>query len=120
MQAQPRGGQAKHWTQSGVATHDQIDGGGMDGFVRSGSGAHEPMGYYTPEVPPFAYSLAGTFTVANRRFCSVPGPTYPNRRFLLAGTAWGLTGPTLEHSVIYSYSPNCTTFALVAHYLFGS
>ena len=47
------------------------------------------MGYYTPEVLPFAYSLARTFTLANRWFCSVPGPTYPNRRFLLAGTAYG-------------------------------
>ena len=60
----------------------------MDGFVRS-VGATEPMGYYTPDVLPFAYSLASTFTVANRWFCSVPGPTYPNRRFLLAGTAFG-------------------------------
>ena len=45
------------------------------------------MGYYTPEVLPFAYSLASAFTVGDRWFCSVPGPTYPNRRFLLAGTA---------------------------------
>ena len=53
------------------------------------------MGYYTPDALPFAYSLASTFTVANRWFCSVPGPTYPNRRFLLAGTAYGgtVTGP---------------------------
>ena len=44
---------------------------------------------------PFAYSLAENFTLANRWFCSVPGPTYPNRRFLLAGTAYGgtVTGP---------------------------
>jgi phospholipase C len=49
------------------------------------------MGYYTPEVVPFAYSLAGAFTLANRWFCSLPGPTYPNRRFLLAGTAYGGT-----------------------------
>ena len=62
----------------------------MDGFVRS-VGASEPMGYYTHEVLPFAYSLASTFTIANRWFCSMPGPTYPNRRFLLAGTAYGGT-----------------------------
>jgi phospholipase C len=58
----------------------------MDGFVKSVD-ATEPMGYYTPEVLPFAYSLATRFTLTNRWFCSVPGPTYPNRRFLLAGTA---------------------------------
>ncbi|MGH2858537.1 MAG: alkaline phosphatase family protein, partial [Solirubrobacteraceae bacterium] len=43
----------------------------------------------------FAYSLASTFTLANSWFASMPGPTYPNRRFLLAGTAYGatVTGP---------------------------
>ena len=82
--------QAKNVTQSWKATHAQIDGGLMDGFVKS-AGAKQPMGYYTSEVLPFAYSLAKNFTLANRWFCSVPGPTYPNRRFLLAGTAWGGT-----------------------------
>jgi phospholipase C len=82
--------QAKHVSQSWRATHEQINGGAMDGFVKSVDSA-EPMGYYTPEVLPFAYSVAGTLTLANRWFCSVPGPTYPNRRFLLAGTAFGGT-----------------------------
>ena len=87
--------QARNVSQSWKATHAQVDGGAMDGFVRS-VGAVEPMGYYTPEVLPFACSLASTFTLANRWFCSVPGPTYPNRRFLLAGTAYGgtVTGPS--------------------------
>jgi phospholipase C len=86
--------QSSDITQSWKATHEQIAGGTMSGFVRS-SGTVAPMGYYTPELLPFAYSLASTFTVANRWFCSVPGPTYPNRRFLLAGTAFGgtVTGP---------------------------
>ena len=82
--------QAKNVSQSWKATHEQIDSGAMDGFVKS-VGAQEPMGYYTPEVLPFAYSLANAFTLANRWFCSVPGPTYPNRRFLMAGTAYGGT-----------------------------
>jgi phospholipase C len=86
--------QAKNVSQSWKATHEQIALGPMKGFVRSVNSV-EPMGYYTPEVLPFAYSLARTFTLANAWFCSVPGPTYPNRRFLLAGTAYGctVTGP---------------------------
>jgi phospholipase C len=100
--------QAMNVTQSWKATHEQINGGAMDGFVRS-SNANEPMGYYTPEVLPFAYSLASTFTLANRWFCSVPGPTYPNRRFLMAGTAWGgtvtdlaaVTDPPPPHGTIF-------------------
>jgi phospholipase C len=63
-------------SQSWKDTHEQIDGGAMDGFVRS-MGSNQPMGYYPAEVLPFAYSLASTFTLANRWFCSVPGPTYP-------------------------------------------
>jgi phospholipase C len=75
-------------TQTWNATHQQVDGGRMDGFVRS-TDASQPMGYYTPEVLPFAYSLARAFTTANRWFCSAPCQTYPNRRFLMAGTAYG-------------------------------
>jgi phospholipase C len=75
-------------TQTWNATHQQVDGGRMDGFVQSTDSA-QPMGYYTPDVLPFAYSLARSFTVANRWFCSAPCQTYPNRRFLLAGTAYG-------------------------------
>jgi len=82
--------QASNITQSWRATHEQINGGAMDGFVKS-SDAVEPMSYYPPAVLPFAYSLAEAFTLANRWFCSAPAPTYPNRRFLLAGTSLGLT-----------------------------
>jgi phospholipase C len=80
--------QGPHVTQSWNATHEQIDGGKMDGFVRS-AGAVQPMGYWNPDVLPFPYSLARTFCVANRWFCSAPCQTYPNRRFLMAGTAYG-------------------------------
>jgi phospholipase C len=83
--------QTKDIRQSWKATHEQINGGKMDGFVCSEGGNAEAMGYYPPEVLPFAYSLANTYTLANRWFCSMPGPTYPNRRFLLAGTAFGGT-----------------------------
>jgi phospholipase C len=74
--------------QSWNATHQQIDGGKMDGFVTSVNSL-QPMGYWTDEVLPFAYSLALTFCLANRWFCSAPCQTYPNRRFLMAGTAYG-------------------------------
>jgi phospholipase C len=104
----PNTAQAKNVSQTWKATHEQIAGGQMDGFVRS-AGALEPMGYYTPGVLPFAYSLASNFTLANRWFSSVPAPTYPNRRFLLAGTAYGgtttsagtLLNPPPPHGTIF-------------------
>jgi phospholipase C len=110
--------QAKNITQSWKATHEQINGGAMNGFVSSEKGASEAMGYYTPEVLPFAYSLANTYTLANQWFCSVPGPTHPNRRFLLAGTAFGGTA-TSKGELIDAFEkppPNGTIFDRLKKY----
>ena len=86
--ALPTAAQPPACSQSWNATHAQIDGGKMDGFVRSVEN-DAPMGYWTPEVLPFIYSMARTFCVNNRWFSSAPCQTYPNRRFLMAGTAYG-------------------------------
>ncbi len=95
-------------SQSWNATHEQIDGGRMDGFVRSVE-SDQPMGYWTPRTLPFAYSLASTFTIANRWFCSAPCQTYPNRRFLMAGTAYGNISTDTE-SLSDPAPPNGTIF----------
>jgi phospholipase C len=87
--------QGTHVSQSWNATHVQIDGGKMDGFVRSVEDP-QPMGYWPASVLPFIYSLARTFCVANQWFCSAPCQTYPNRRFLMAGTAYGNIATTNE------------------------
>jgi len=49
-----------------------------------------PMGYWTESELPFYHGLARVFPVADRWFCSCLGPTFPNRRFLISGTAHGL------------------------------
>jgi phospholipase C len=59
------------------------------------------MGYYTEDDLPFYYSLAKTFTLANRWFCSVPAQTYPNRRFLMSGTASGVVATDIDNVTIY-------------------
>jgi phospholipase C len=83
------GGCAGHdVSQNWDVTHRSVNGGRMDGFVTA-KGADQPMAYWDHETLPFYYSLATTFTVANRWFCSAPCQTYPNRRFLMAGTAFG-------------------------------
>jgi phospholipase C len=104
----PTTAQAPSVTQTWNATHEQIDGGKMDGFVRSVE-SHEPMGYWTEDVLPFAYSFARTFCLANRWFCSAPCQTYPNRRFLMAGTAYGDIATTTE-SLEDPPPPNGTIF----------
>jgi len=72
--------------QSWNSTHLSVDHGRMDGFARLDPGA---MGYFDEADIPFYYSLAKSFTLANRWFASAPAQTYPNRRFLYAGTAQG-------------------------------
>ena len=90
-------------SQSWDDSHLQIDGGAMDGFAGTGPGS---MGYYTEDDLPFYYSLANTFTLANRWFCSVPAQTYPNRRFYMAGTASGIVSTDIDN--IDVYPPNGT------------
>ena len=63
-------------------------GGKMDGFVKSQSGP-VAMGYYDSTLMPFVNSLARTFPVCDNYFSSVMAQTYPNRRFMWAGTAMG-------------------------------
>ena len=83
-------------SQSWHASHLQWNGGKMDGFVTSTQkvlpeeDATAGMGYWTEEQLPFYYGLARTFPLADHWFSSCLGPTFPNRRFLLAGTAHGL------------------------------
>ena len=82
--------------QSWSASHTQWADGKMNGFVTSaeqaapGDGKTAAMAYWTEQDLPFYHGLARTFPLADRWFSSCLGPTFPNRRFLLAGTANGL------------------------------
>jgi len=96
-------------SQSWNDSHRQINGGAMDGFAGTGPGS---LGYYTEDDLPFYYSLANTFTLANRWFCSAPAQTYPNRRFLMAGTASGVVATDTGNIGIYP--PNGTLWDLLS------
>jgi phospholipase C len=106
--------QGPNVSQSWNATHQQIDGGRMDGFVRSVNDV-QPMGYWTEQLLPFPYSLARAFCVANHWFSSAPCQTYPNRRFLMAGSAYGNIATTTE-SLFDPPPPNGTIWDRLAHY----
>ena len=90
-------------SQSWRATHLEVAGGRMDGFATTGV---DSMIYWDEPQLPFYYSLARTFCLANRWFCSAPCQTYPNRRFLQAGTAFGLISTDLGS--VTQYPPNGT------------
>ncbi len=77
------------WTSS----HRQVNGGRNDGFLSehfaavTAAGlptavADDVMAYHTRAQLPFFYGLADEFTLCDQWFCSVLGPTWPNRMFL--------------------------------------
>ncbi|MFI0260571.1 alkaline phosphatase family protein [Streptomyces sp. NPDC017056] len=71
--------------------HEALNGGKMDRWLpahRKADGVNGPyvMGYHTREDIPFQYALADAFTVCDNYFCSVLGPTWPNRLYWMTGT----------------------------------
>jgi phospholipase C len=68
--------------------HTDWDNGLNDQFVRVNR-SDDIMGWFDQTDIPFYYSIANEFAIADRYFCSVLTSTFPNRYFLLAGTAFG-------------------------------
>ncbi len=80
-------------SHSWPAEHASWDGGAMDSFVSThtsseyeGALGTNTMGYFTKADIPFYYELAEKFTVCDNYFCSVLGPTHPNRLMAISGT----------------------------------
>jgi phospholipase C len=78
-------------THDWVPQHQSWDNGKMDGFVTSrlainAADAVLAMGYYTRSDLPYYYGLADAFTLCDNYFCSVIGPTDPNRLYTMAAS----------------------------------
>lgn len=84
--------------------HHSLDGGTNRGFVQSSTG--EAVGYFLADDVPFTWGLAKSFPIADRWFCSVPGQTNPNRRYLMAATSLGQVADTYPTDL----PPNGTIF----------
>jgi phospholipase C len=90
-------------SQEWAASHNAFDNGSNDGFVRTTIDPDDDrsytseivgpvaMGYWTGDDLPLTYSLANTFPIGDRWFCSLLGQTDPNRRYLIAGTSRRMT-----------------------------
>jgi phospholipase C len=71
--------------------HDSWNGGKMDNWLpahRKVEGKKAPyvMGYHTRDDIPFQFALAEAFTICDEYYCSVMGPTWPNRMYWMTGT----------------------------------
>ncbi len=87
-------------------SHVEWADGLMNGFVvaNEGAGTAPPhptptsmrgtraIGYYDETDIPFYYWLANEFSIADHYFCSLLGPTFPNRQYLYAASSRGSTG----------------------------
>jgi phospholipase C len=86
--------------------HAAWNAGRMDQWLpahRSADGVRAPyvMGYYNRADIPFQFALAESFTICDAYHCSVFGPTWPNRMYLMTGMIDpdGLNGgPILENT----------------------
>jgi phospholipase C len=120
-------------SQSWHAAHQQWADGRCDGFaaaaqtaLEEAAAAGEPdpgpaagapaaaMGYWSEADLPFYYGLARAFPVADHWFSSCLGPTFPNRRFLIAGTAHGLIDDSPYD--LLDYPPAGTIFDMLARH----
>jgi phospholipase C len=98
-------------THSWGAQHQSWNGGAMDKFMTAHLAADGTqngpvtMGYFTRADLAFYYALADAFTVCDHYFCSVLGPTDPNRLMGMsasidpAGTAGGPVVQTFTNRV---------------------
>ena len=64
--------------------HQAIAGGANNAWVPAKG--EMTMGYFTSSDIPFHRALADSFTICDHYFCSVQGPTTPNRLYLFTGT----------------------------------
>jgi phospholipase C len=90
----------------------QLDGGRMDGFLRSGENDVFSIGYYAEQDLPFMPAVARAFTTFDRFFCSLLASTYPNREYMHAAQSYGMTDNTMP--VSSGGFPDTTIFAALA------
>jgi phospholipase C len=84
---------APDWTGCGFNDPDhsyaggriEVDGGRMNGFLKTSVADEYAIGYYSEADNHFLPQFARHFTTCDRYFPSILGPTFPNRIFQLCG-----------------------------------
>ncbi|HKN99167.1 MAG TPA: phospholipase C, phosphocholine-specific, partial [Pseudonocardiaceae bacterium] len=92
-------------------THAMWDDGEWDAWVPNKT--ELTMGFFTEADIPFQRALANAFTVCDHYFCSIQGPTTPNRLFHWTGTvnpAGDLGGPAITNPEDYVPVFHWTTY----------
>jgi phospholipase C len=77
----------------------QYDNGACDGFLRSGQNDDYAIGYYTRRDLRFLGVAAPYWTVCDRYFAALMGPTFPNRLYMHAGVTDRITNDVTTSSL---------------------
>jgi phospholipase C len=100
----------------------QVNGGAMDGFLRSGDNDEFSVGYYTKDDLPFIPAAAQAFTTYDRFFCSLLASTFPNREYMHAAQSYGKRDNSFPSGTGF---PDTTIFAALkakgvdSHYFYN-
>lgn len=98
------------------SSHDQFADGTNQGFCQEHWDRVGPeqgawaMGYYTRDQLPIHYALADHFCVPDHYFCSVMGPTWPNRLYGQSASSDGEQGNNIDAAPF----PQKTIFEAIA------
>ncbi len=79
--------------------NEQTDGGKMDRFTPTGK-----LGFNRSDIPVVS-TLASNYLLFDNWFSSMPGPTWPNRFFVHAGSSGGLTDSPSGSDAALSVQP---------------
>jgi phospholipase C len=97
--------------------HQSWDNGKMDGFVTAhveadGEAGQYTMAYYKRDDLPFHWGLADAFTICDGYHCSMLGPTWPNRLYLMTGQVdpSGANGGPVYSNYVPSEGYSWTTY----------
>ena len=97
----------------------EVNGGLMDGFLKTSSADEFAIGYYPEADNLFLSKFARSFTSCDAYFPSILGPTFPNRIFQLCGQT-----DRLDDSISFcSYKTifdHCTSAGVSSRYYFGN
>jgi phospholipase C len=97
--------------------HESWANGAMNGFVTShlaadGVAGQYTMAYFERRDIPFHWALADAFTICDGYHCSMLGPTWPNRLYLMSGTVdpGGTAGGPVSSNFVPSEGFSWTTY----------
>jgi phospholipase C len=93
----------------------EYDGGACDGWMRAGDNDEYAIGYYEANDVPFFARAATDWTVCDRYFAAIMGPTFPNRMYQHAAQTDRLSN-TLEPSALPTIWDRLSAAGLTGRY----